>query len=85
MRKKLTLLAAAAAITSLTAFGPASSNAELCYELDVQVGGDQVVDESGCLEDPTATQSAGAFCYDVDVNVNGDQLVDESGCQDLPV
>ena len=52
MRKKLALGAAVAALTSLTAFGPAVSSQPLCYELDVNVGGEQVLDESGCEELP---------------------------------
>lgn len=51
MRTKiLAALAATAALGSL-AFAPAAG--ELCYDVDVNVAGNEVVNEEGCEELPT--------------------------------
>lgn len=52
MRTKLSILAAAVAALGATAFAPAGG--ELCYDLDVNVNGEQLVDEEGCEELPEA-------------------------------
>lgn len=46
MRRRLALLAAISAIAVLGAV-PAGAS-ELCYDLDVNVNGEQVVDEAAC-------------------------------------
>lgn len=46
MRRRIALLAAVAAIAALGA-APAGAS-ELCYDLDVNVNGEIVVDEEGC-------------------------------------
>ena len=46
MRRRLALLAAISAITVLGAV-PAGAS-ELCYDLDVNVNGEQLVDEADC-------------------------------------
>lgn len=54
MRTKLSLLAAAVAALASIAAAPAADDAgQLCYDLDVVVNGDVVVDEEGCEELPT--------------------------------
>ena len=50
MRRRLPLLAAVAAIAVLGAV-PATAG-ELCHDLDVNVNGEQLVDEEGCQELP---------------------------------
>lgn len=50
MRTKLSILAAAVAALATLAFAPAGG--EVCYDLDVNVNGDQLVDEEGCEEVP---------------------------------
>lgn len=56
MRTKLSILAAAVAALASIAAAPAapaaSSAGEFCYDLDVVVNGDAVVDEEGCEELP---------------------------------
>lgn len=53
MRRRIVLtLAAAATLATLTAAAPASSG-QICYDLDVNVAGNQLVDEAGCQELPT--------------------------------
>ncbi len=51
MRTKLSILAAAVAALAGIAAAPASSG-ELCYDLDVNVQGEAVIDEQGCEELP---------------------------------
>lgn len=46
MRRRLAVLSAIAAVAVLGA-APAGAS-ELCYDLDVVVNGDAVVDEAGC-------------------------------------
>lgn len=53
MRTKLSILAAAvAALASIAAAPAATSAGEFCYDLDVVVNGDAVIDEEGCEETP---------------------------------
>ncbi len=49
-RTTVTLFLAAATATTIAA--APSSSGELCYDLDVNVQGDQLVDESDCVEAP---------------------------------
>ena len=49
MRTKFLLLVAAVAAVGSIAAAPAAG---FCYDLDVNVNGDAVVDEAGCLEEP---------------------------------
>ena len=51
MRTKLSILAAAVAALATLAAAPAAAG-EFCYDLDVNVNGDALVDESGCEELP---------------------------------
>ena len=52
MRTKLSILAAAVAALAAVAAAPAAD--EVCYDLDVNVNGEQLVDEQGCEELPAA-------------------------------
>ena len=52
MRTKLSILAAAAAALAGVAAAPAGG--EICYDLDANVNGEQLVDEEGCEELPAA-------------------------------
>lgn len=53
MRTKLSILAAAVAALATVAAAPAADQSgEFCYDLDVNVNGEVVVDESGCEELP---------------------------------
>lgn len=50
MRRRLALLSAIAAIAVLGA-APAGAS-QFCYDLEVNVNGDQLVDEEDCLQAP---------------------------------
>lgn len=54
MRTKLSILTAAVAAMASIAAAPAAESGEFCYDLDVNVNGEQVVDEEGCEELPAA-------------------------------
>lgn len=55
MRTKLSILAAAvAALATIAAAPAADQSGEFCYDLDVNVNGEQLVDEEGCEELPGA-------------------------------
>lgn len=55
MRTKLSILAAAvAALASVAAAPAADAGGQICYDVDVVVNGDAVVDEEGCEELPEA-------------------------------
>lgn len=50
-RRLIAAAAAASAVALLTAAAPSSSG-QFCYDLDVQVNGEEVVNESDCLDAP---------------------------------
>lgn len=50
MMRKLSLIAAAMAALASIAAAPAAG--QFCYDVDVVVNGDAVVDEEGCEETP---------------------------------
>ncbi len=84
MRKLSLIVAALSALASIAA-APAAGG-ELCYDLDVNVNGEQIADESGCEELPAleaparAASQPGELCYDVAIT----DVVAEADCVELP-